>query len=326
VKLARSQRLTDESPLSEWQPFIGKGNALESQVVERVRKLAHRQDDAEALLHDDNSFPLFHIRQLDLHATPAFCASVKAFLVRNASKHRPDVPDRAYVLAADELDPYLAAMQWLVGQHCDLAAAISTTEEAVRAYPPQPEREKFPAALARLHPDWRACAGAADASPEQPMAGCAAVIDGGGDGEDLAVAQFYRGGVYLDQDRLDEAIQDHTVAIALKPDFAQAFNNRGNAHDDAGDGDKALRDYEEALRIDPGFAKAFSNRGLVCDARGEHARAIQDYDQALRLDPKYRGALKKRGRARFLLGDFGGAVQDFAQALVLSPTDAYDVL
>jgi tetratricopeptide (TPR) repeat protein len=217
-------------------------------------------------------------------------------------------------------------MQWLVGQRCDLAAAISTTEDAVRAYPGEPEREKFLAALARLHPDWRACAGAADASPEQRIVGCAAVIDGGGAGEGLAVARFYRGGVYLDRDQLDEAIQDYTVAIAQMPDFAQAFNNRGNAHDNAGDGDKALRDYDEALRIDPGFAKALSNRGLVYDARGEHARAIQDYDQALRLDPKYRGALKNRGRARFFPGDFGGAAQDFAQALALGPTDAYDVL
>lgn len=326
ANLARLQRLTDQSPLSEWQPFIGKGNVLELQAVERVRKLAHRQDDAEAMLHDGNSFPLFHIRQLDLHATPAFCASANAFLVRNANEHRPDAPDRAYVVAAEQFDSYLTAMQWLVGQHCDLTAAISATEDAVRAYPPAPEREKFLAELARLHPDWRACSGAVDASPEQRIAGCAAVLDGGGAGEDLAVARFYRGGVYLDQDQLDEAIRDYTVAIALKPDFAQAFNNRGNAHDDAGDGDKALRDYDEALRIDPGFAKALSNRGLVYDARGEHARAIQDYDQALRVDPKYRGALKNRGRARFFLGDFGAAAEDFGRALALGPTDAYAAL
>ena len=105
ANLARLQRLTDQSPLSEWQPFIGKGNELEQQAVERVRKLAHRQDDAEAMLRDGNSFPLFHIRQLDLHATPAFCASANAFLIRNANEHRPAPPDRVYVVARSSLIP-----------------------------------------------------------------------------------------------------------------------------------------------------------------------------------------------------------------------------
>ena len=327
ANLARFQRLTDQSPLPEWQPFIGKGNILEPQAVERIRKVPHRQSDAEAMLHDGNGFPLFHIRQLDLRATPEFCAAASTFLVKNAAAHRPDVPDRAYVMEADQFDIYLPAMQWLVGQHCDMTAAVSAVQDAVRAYPPAPEREKILATLARLHPDWRACEGADNTSPAQQAAGCTAVIDDGRAGDDdLAIARFYRGGAYLDQDQFDQAIQDYSAAIRLKPDFAQAFNNRGNAYDDAGKADQALLDYDEALRLDPDFSKALSNRGLLYDARGEHARAIQDYDQALRLDPKYRGAMKNRGRARFFLGDFGGAAHDFAQAVTLGPTDAYAVL
>jgi tetratricopeptide (TPR) repeat protein len=275
ANLARFQLLADSSPLWDWQEFIGKGNDLDPRAVERVRKLAHRQSDAEAMLRDGNGFPLFHIRQLDLHATPAFCASTSTFLIRNAAAHRPDVRDRAYVLMADQFDVYLQAMRFLVGQHCDLSAAISATEDAVRGFPPAPERETFLAALARLHPDWRACDGADGTSPEQRAAGCTAVIDAGSvSSDDVAVAPFNRGGVHLDQDQFDQAIQDYSAAIRLKPDFAEAFNNCGNAYDDAGQDNQALRDYDEALRIDPSFAKAFSNRGLIYDARGEHVRAI----------------------------------------------------
>jgi lipoprotein NlpI len=327
ANLARFQRLTDDSPLAEWQEFIGKGNDLESQAVARVRTLAHRQGDAEAMLRDGNGFPLFHTSELDLHATPAFCAATSAFLLRNAAAHRPDVPDRAYILESDQFDIYLPAMRFLVGQHCDLATAISAMEDAVRAYPPAPEREAMLAALARLHSDWRACGGADDASAEQQIGGCTAVINTGTtSAEDLAVARFNRGGAHLDREQFDQAIADYSAAIGLKPDFAEAFNNRGNAYDDAGHDDQALQDYDEALRIAPGFAKALSNRGLLYDARGDHVRAIQDYDQALHLDPKYRGALKNRGRARFFQGDFAAAAQDFAQALALAPTDAYAVL
>ena len=218
-------------------------------------------------------------------------------------------------------------MQRLIDQHCDLASGISATEAAVRVYPPAPQREDFLASLARLHPDWRACHGADKASAEQRIAGCGAVINGGGaTSEDLAEARFTRGGVYLKQDQIEQAIADYTVAIALKPNFAEAFLNRGNAYDDAGARDQALHDYDEALRINPSFAMAYSNRGLLYDEKGEHDRAVKDYDQALRLEPKYLSAIKNRARARFYQGDFVAATQDFTQALSLNPTDAYVVL
>ena len=88
ANLDRFQHLTDASPLWDWQAFIGTGNALEAQAVARVRVLPHRQDDAEAMLRDGKDFPLLHIRELDLQATAAFCASASAFLTANASGGR----------------------------------------------------------------------------------------------------------------------------------------------------------------------------------------------------------------------------------------------
>ena len=271
ANLDRYQRLTDASPLWEWQEFIGKGNALEAQAVARVRVLPQRQADAEAMLRDDKDFPLLHIRQLDLHATAAFCASASAFLTSNATAHRAGKTDKAYYLTAEQFDPYLPAMQILVAQHCDLGPAIAAIEAAVRTYPPAAQRDDFLRSLAHLHPDWRACAGADGATLTQRIAGCTAVIDAGSaGGDDLAVAWFNRGAAHLAQDQGAQAIQDYTAAIRSKPAYAEAFNGRGNAYDDTGAHEQALRDYDEALRINPAFAVAFSNRGLVHDARGDH--------------------------------------------------------
>ena len=74
----RFQRLTDASPLADWQEFIGKGNVLEQQAVDRARTLPHRQGDAEAMLRGGNNFPLFHLRdsicmQHRHYARPLIC-------------------------------------------------------------------------------------------------------------------------------------------------------------------------------------------------------------------------------------------------------------
>ena len=49
------------------------------------------------------------------------------------------------------------------------------------------------------------------------------------------------------------------MAIQIKPDYADAYNNRGIAYDKKGDYDQAISDYNRAIRIKPDYAAAYSN-------------------------------------------------------------------
>jgi lipoprotein NlpI len=327
ANLAKFQRLTADSPLWEWQEFIGKGNELEKQAVARARAMSHRQADAEAMLRNGEAFPLYHIGELDLEATPGFCSGARDFLLKNAAEHHPESPEQRDVVMADRFDPWVPTIRWLIGQHCNLDSVVAAMQDAVRAYKSEPERDKFLAVLARLQPQWSVCSGAGKTTSDEQIAGCtAAVASGPAGSENVAIALFHRGDAYLAKNEAAPAIRDYDEAIRIKPDFAEALNNRGNALDDNGEHERAIRDYDEAIRIKPDFAQAFSNRGNTYDEMGDHGRAIQDYDRAIRLDPKYQNAFKNRGRARFFQGEFAAATADFSQALALQRTDAYAVL
>jgi lipoprotein NlpI len=288
---AELDRLSDASPLADWAEFIGKGNELEKEAIARARRLPHRQAEAEAMLARDDAFPLYHIGDLDLEATPEFCAATRGFLARTAETHRPSSPDDAYWKVSDRFDPFLNDMRWLVDHHCDLEAAIAAVEATVRAYPPAPERDKFLAAVARVRPEWRRCLFAAAA--EERVASCDAIIAAGSD---------------------------------IPENRAGAYAARGDAYLDLGDADRALADDSEALRIRPDYPAVHNNRGNAYEEQGEHDRAIADYDAAIAQSAEFEQAFRNRGRAKFFRGDFGPAEEDFARALQLLPDNGYAIL
>jgi lipoprotein NlpI len=326
ANLEKFQRLTPDSPLADWQDFIGKGNVLEKQAVAGARALTHRQRDAEAMLDTGDGFPLFHIGELDLHATPEFCASAGNFLVRNAAANKPTSPDQLYVSAADRFDAWLPAMQWLARQHCDLDAAVTAMEQSVSAYPASPERDKFLDELARMHPQWLACDGTAGLAYTAQIDACTALLNTRLTSANEAIALFNRGGAYIDNAQYDAAIPDYDAAIKINPDFAAAYNNRGNAYDDKGEHDRAIQDYDQAIRIAPGFAIAFNNRGSTRTEQAAYDQAITDFDQAIQLAPRYYNAFMNRGRAQFFRGNFTAAVDDFGHGMSVRPGDAYAAL
>jgi lipoprotein NlpI len=327
ANLARFQRLNADSPLSDWQEFIGKGNDLEKQALAIVRTAPRRQEDAEAMLRSGEPFPLFHISDLDLAVTPTFCAGAREYLVKNATEHHPAGPDQRYVFVSDHFDTWLPTMAWLIDKKCDLGSAVVAMQEAVRAFPEAPERDKALILLERLNPQWATCRGDNNATPDEQIAGCTGTLAGGALGkQNTAVALFHRGDAYMLKSDTAAAIRDYSDAIQAVPGFAEAYNNRGNAYDDSGDHPRAIQDYDEAVRFRPEFPEAFNNRGTTYDETGDHARAIQDFDQAIRLNATYQNAFKNRGRAKFFQGDFAAAAVDFAQALALQRTDAYAVL
>ena len=93
------------------------------------------------------------------------------------------------------------------------------------------------------------------------------------------------------------AFADYTKAIALKPNYYNAYLNRGNLWVYLGDlaskvGDKqsaalhyqsALADYGQAIRINPFSSPAYENRSELYSNLGLHQLAVQDKAMVIRL-------------------------------------------
>lgn len=149
--LARFEKLTGDSPLWQWQEFAGNHSELRTKAFERIRLLARRQADAEAMLQRGMQFPLVELPNLGLQPTPAFCEAAREHLTENARAIRPAALTPApYPVIADRLEIYLPGMEWLVNNGCNLNGVLREMETTASAYPPSPDREVFLARLASL--------------------------------------------------------------------------------------------------------------------------------------------------------------------------------
>ncbi len=74
---------------------------------------------------------------------------------------------------------------------------------------------------------------------------------------------YDRGNAYLGRGDDEQAIEDYSQAIALRPTLFQAFNNRGNAYMNLGQYDKAIHDYTKALDLKSDLTEASDNREIA---------------------------------------------------------------
>ena len=81
-----------------------------------------------------------------------------------------------------------------------------------------------------------------------------------------------------------------SLAVRLKPDFADAWFNLGNALQALGRHADAIPSYEQTLRYRPGDAVAHNNLGVALESVGRPDEALGHYQAALRLQPGLREA------------------------------------
>ncbi len=317
--LTRFQKLTVDSPLWEWAPFIGKGSELDDRAVAGAKALTHKQADSEEALRRGFGFPLVIFDRIDLDAPPSFCAAAVDFLRRNAAAHPASKVDGQFRAAENDYEPYLEGIEWLTRKKCDLDDAIAQTREAVGAYQQTNSRDAFLGVLA-----WRRGNGFYNSyDNDHAIAEYDTALRLSPDN-----AQFFynRGNAYYQQAQYDRAIADYSEAIRHNDGYGAAWDSRANAYYFNGDMEQALRDYDAAIERNPEKTNAYSNRANVFVRTGQFDRALQDYDKALQLEPGFRMALGGRARVRFYQAAYASAADDLAAELALKPDDPYTAL
>ena len=79
-----------------------------------------------------------------------------------------------------------------------------------------------------------------------------------GSDNDLSAKAWFTVGYLLYQDKdLENSLGAYDLAIHLKPDFAEAYNNRGNAKVNSGKYAAAIADYDKAIHFKARFCESF---------------------------------------------------------------------
>jgi protein O-GlcNAc transferase len=178
----------------------------------------------------------------------------------------------------------------------------------------------------------------------------------------IAIVHNNLGTVLRDRGRRGEALACFDKAIALQPDYAEAFYNRGTVLQELDRWDDALGAYAEAIGRRNDYADAISNAAIVLQQLGRtgeaialcrqllerhphHAdacnnmgtalladrrprEALAAFEQALRHRPEFPEALYNVGNAWRELGNLAEAISAYRHALRLRPdgTEAFSQL
>lgn len=140
-----------------------------------------------------------------------------------------------------------------------------------------------------------------DASP----AAAAAAVDG-----DAAEALVARGALREGADP-SAAEADYRAAIAIAPDFVDAYLNLGALLCDLKRCDEATRLYEDALPRLPQTAALHFNHGIALEDAGQLPAAVVSYEKAVALDKGLADAYFNLGRLEEALGDARAALRHF---------------
>ena len=152
-----------------------------------------------------------------------------------------------------------------------------------------------------------------------------------------AKSAAYSGDKVRAKELYQEAINDYTDAINLRPKRANTYNTRGwtkylfgqfeTEQGNAAEAQKlyqeAISDVNEALRLKPKGKRYWSafyhTRGVAKAALGDHNGAIEDFDQCIQLNSKKALYYHDRGEAKEALGQHEAAKADFQKTKELDP-------
>jgi tetratricopeptide (TPR) repeat protein len=118
-----------------------------------------------------------------------------------------------------------------------------------------------------------------------------------------------------------EAVAMFQRALELQPDYDEAHYNVGNVLVDLGRTSEAVDHYRRALQLAPGSADVHNNLGIVLAGQGQLDEAILAFEAALRIDPNSAKAHRNLGDALASKGNLDAAIDHLRRAVQLEPLD-----
>jgi tetratricopeptide (TPR) repeat protein len=118
------------------------------------------------------------------------------------------------------------------------------------------------------------------------------------EGSPACVLLMSRGERELQAGAADEAEADFTAALALDPDYAEAYARRAVARQQQGNAAGAIADIGEALKREPRHFEALQDLSRIAEARGDWLGALAAWRKALELDPKTPGGKERLNMLR----------------------------
>jgi tetratricopeptide (TPR) repeat protein len=86
--------------------------------------------------------------------------------------------------------------------------------------------------------------------------------------------------------RIEEAVAEYQISIALDPGRVVSHYNLGNALRDGGKFDEAIAEYRKAIRLNPNEPAVWTGLELAFRAKGNYKDLIQEYSAAIEKDPQ----------------------------------------
>jgi type IV pilus assembly protein PilF len=143
--------------------------------------------------------------------------------------------------------------------------------------------------------------------------------------DDAARVHVELGQRYLQQGRLEMALEKLQKALQINPNYADAHTVIGLLYERIGDPKSAEEHYRRAVELQPKAGAANNNYGQILCSAGRLDEADKYFQRAV-ADPFYKyadTALANAGGCALQIGQRERGVRDLRKALALQPDNAY---
>jgi tetratricopeptide (TPR) repeat protein len=133
-----------------------------------------------------------------------------------------------------------------------------------------------------------------------------------------AIKQHNEGTKLMLDKKHQEAIVFLKKAIALNPEFSEAYYNLGLSYERLGEYKDSIKNLKEAIRLSPDDANAYYTLGYVYYQKKKYKKAVNAYEQAARLKPDNPFTYSKLGYAYLARGNVERAREQYQMLKTLN--------